>query len=983
MIIRKVTLSNWRALEKFEMTLDAGLNVLQGRNEVGKSSIVEAIDWALHRDISGARIKAEEVRCIVPASHPSARPSVEIDLEFPDCRASILKILSEDAGKRECRLIIRRDGHADEFFDRTEAQNRLRALFSADGLGAERASIAGGALLISHQGESIDFLCDGQAAIRSTIGVGNDGEIALTARLERARAGLETLRKREMLQDLEASAIQTARAGTEAARARDALEEARAQKAHFERVQREIEDLRGQIEAIETELREITPRETEAQRRVESLGALLVEQSEADKEVLRAQSAERDARISLEALRKRADEIARLRDLQAKAETELEGSQSALLAAQLALQEASQCCDDAATRRDQTQQSADETRHCADAWRHYLAVFEARAALKTEQKSLETLENLGQMVREKQRQRDAAPKAPGFEELRGWRAGFETLKNLESEAARGVQLEILARNSIALGWKADGATLQKQSLSDGERASFGALGEGVLKIAGVGALRIKTGARGVEELRTEIENARISLEKQLGEWKIGLDFDWRDAEKFASFFVAWETRRAEFEASEKSWKEAVEDLKREENRIGALSEAQKRVAAREAEYLATKNECKPFEGTIDFGEKKRAEVKAAFESAHEDARIAGALAGRARNDAATCAQKLRASEAEFHRIKARPDALRDSISARETELARLENDEVTPEKRAEMLDELNQTLARARLSLGDVQSRRREMGEGVSGWKLEEARRAAALLSENRDVLTKNEVARRRDLFHACAQDAGAEIQRLEAQIEGLEVEVARHEARLRGLMLLDAALQAERARLSRDLAGPLNEKIGPWLSDLRGKPTRLTFDEAGSKIESVLSSEGESTFELPFGEHSEGFKEQVAFALRLILARRIAEHLPSKRLPIVLDDPFTQSDSARRGGLGEVLQDAASSLQILFVTCHEAPRIAGIEANLIRLGEWDEESPPKRTKTAAKTAAKTIPKPISKPAKKTEKIVMQSAPDEETLALF
>ncbi|RYG66576.1 hypothetical protein EON80_15145, partial [bacterium] len=85
MILRKVTLSNWRALEKFEMSLEVGLNVLQGRNEAGKSSVVEAIDWALYRDISGTRIKGEEIKVLVPARDPAARPTVEVDLEFPDC----------------------------------------------------------------------------------------------------------------------------------------------------------------------------------------------------------------------------------------------------------------------------------------------------------------------------------------------------------------------------------------------------------------------------------------------------------------------------------------------------------------------------------------------------------------------------------------------------------------------------------------------------------------------------------------------------------------------------------------------------------------------------------------------------------------------------------------------------------------------------------------------------------------------------------
>jgi len=973
-ILRQVTLSNWRALEKFAMSLETGLNILQGRNEAGKSSVVEAIDWALHRDISGARLKVEEIRAIIPARDPNARPSVEIELEFPDCRAIILKILCEDANKRECRLTIRRDGHADEFFDRTEAQTRLRALFSADGLGEERASIAGGALLVAHQGESIDFLSDGQAAIRSSIGIGNDGQIALTARLERARIALEALRKREMLQDLESQAIETARAGTDAARARDALKQSRDQLAHFEAVEREIEELRAEIEKIEGELAELGPREIEAQRRVESLGALLVAQGEADKGVLQAQSAEREARGVLDAAQNRAGEIARLRDLQARAQEELQGSQAALLAAENALKDAQGCCDEAATRRDETQQSADETRHCAEAWRHYLAVFETRAALMNERKSLEELEKLGVLVREKQLARDQTSRAPSFEAMRGWRAAFARWQDLEREAARGVQLEILAQNALEIGWKADGAALEKHSLQPDQRASFGAGGEGVLKIAGVGAFKFKTGARGVLELKNEVEIARAALEKLLGEWKIEIQPQWSDAAELAAFFERWEARRSAWDEAETAWKTAVDDLKREENRVGALSEAQKRVAARELEYQGAKLACKPFEGTIEFGDKKRPEVRAASLEADENAKGAGALASRARNDAATCAQKLRDAESHFHDLKARPDALRAAMASREIELARLENDEISSESRAELLAELNQMLARARLELGEAQAKRRDMGDSVSPWKLEDARRGAAALSEARDVLEKSLVGKRRDLFHACGQDAGAEIERLKVQIEDLATETARHEARLRGLMLLDAALQAERARLSRDLAGPLNELIGPWLSNLRGKETKLCFDEAGSRVESVLSREGEALLSLPFGEHSEGFKEQVAFALRLILARRIAEHLPSKRLPIVLDDPFTQSDQSRRGGLGEVLGEASSALQILFVTCHTAP---ALEANLIRLGEWDE----KDEKTAP--PKKAAPKTAKKIEKKAEKIVMESAPDAETLALF
>ncbi|HEX9996939.1 MAG TPA: AAA family ATPase [Abditibacterium sp.] len=964
MILRKVTLSNWRALPKFEMSLDAGLNVLQGRNEAGKSSVVEAIDWALYHDISGARLRAEEVRVLVPADNPTARPSVEIDLEFSDCRASLLKIFAEDSGKRECRLTIRREGHADEFFDRTEAQNRLRALFSADGLGPERGSVAGSGLLVAHQGESADFLFDGKAAIRSTLGVGNDGELALTARLERARAAVEALRRKELLQDLEENAIGAARAGTEAARARDALLEAQKQRAHFERVTAEIENLREEIEAMALEAQQSAPREIEAQKRVEELGALLVAQNEADKAILSAQNLEREAKIALESAQNRAGEIERLRALQDAAARELEGSESAVEAAKLALESAQSRSDAACDLQEKTGLEADAARHCAEAWRHYFAVFEARTALGEERKSLEGLQNLGAELLEAQKLRDGAPKAPSFDEIRGWKSQFEHLSRLQNEAAQGVQIEIRAQTDLEIGWKADGGALEKSAISGGEGASLGALSEGVLKIAGVGALRVRTGARGVEELKTEVEAAKTALEKALSDWKI-------DIAALPGAFEVWEARRAAFENVESAWKEAADALKREETRLGSLYEAKKRVEEREAEYREAKNRCKPFEGTLELGGKKRFEVKAALDAAEASAKDLLARANRARNDAATASQSLRKAETEFHHLKARPDALRAAMASREIELARLENDELSADARLSLLDDLNQKLARARLDLGTAQAKRREMGDGISQWKLEEARRAAAALSEEREKTMRVLAERQRDLFHACGQDATAEIARLEAIIEAGEIEVARHETRLRGLALLDAAIQAERAKLSRDLAGPLNEKLGPWLSSLRGKNTKLAFDEAGSRIESVLTTEGEATISLPFAEHSEGLKEQVAFALRLLLATRVAAHLPSKRLPVVLDDPFTQSDAARRGGLGEVLSDAAQSLQILFVTCHDAPQIDGIEANLIRLGEWEDETPKPKAKTPKKV-------------EKAEKVVLETEKiGEGTLALF
>jgi uncharacterized protein YhaN len=322
-------------------------------------------------------------------------------------------------------------------------------------------------------------------------------------------------------------------------------------------------------------------------------------------------------------------------------------------------------------------------------------------------------------------------------------------------------------------------------------------------------------------------------------------------------------------------------------------------------------------------------------------------ATRARNEVATALQRLRKAEADWNEVSKRPDTLRAAMQGRAEQLSRLESDGLSVEQRTAHLDELSSVLWQARQKMEDAKSRRAEMGNSISAWQIEEARKAHLRLAEERSTVEKRLVELRRDLFHHCEVDAGAELERWRNEVEGLETQAAGHEARLRGIAILDAALQLERSRLGRALAGPLNEKLSPWLSSLRGKETAVEFDENGSKIEAIRTREGEATISLPYSEHSEGMKEQTAFALRLLLASRVAHHLPSGRLPVILDDPFTQSDATRRQGLGTVLTEAANSLQILFVTCHQDHFAAEVPVHWVRLGDWPETKRAGRRKAA------------------------------------
>ncbi len=921
-----MTLENWRAHRHLEIEFGPQLNVIQGRNEAGKSSLVEALDWALYRDVAGARVKAETIRSIVPADDLNAVPRVEIELEFHDCRAILSKTLGEDAAKRNCVLTLKRPQCSDTVLERGEAQTRLKMLLAADGMGDERG-VAQGTLLVAHQGEGVDFLTDGGTAIRSTLGVGNDGELALTRRLDGVREEIEKMRKRELTLDLSARAIDGARANTDAARARDELKRAQSEKAHYEALAGEIEAIRDDIEKLKLDWENIAPREARAQKKIGELGDLMNQQTRADAALKDAQIAARDAGLARQNLQKRAAEIARLEREQATATRELEQGAARVRALEESLAAAQSHGDAARARAEQGESDWQNAQEIALAWRAVFDVFESQARIKAGDAALQELERLGARVQECEATFRTVEKAPSLDELRDWRTAFDELKRLESEAVQGLQIEIAPHDAATARWKADNGAIENLDLQAGQKLNLLAMGRGVLDIARVAVFKFVTGARGIEEVKAELESERVNLEKLLRPWKV-------ESGELPGAIGDWEAKRRAYDDAHRAREDAVAALRREEERSGVLKKAQQRVENESAEFAELKEKAKPFEGLISFRGLKRGEVKAALDEATRSERAAGTLAQRARNEIAGADNDVRQAQNELGLISSRPAALRAAMEQRATQIEGLRADDDERDDEAQ-LSELSAAFLSAERERQKCEAARQQLGDGVSQWRVEEARREALELAGERGDIEKALVNLRADLRHACEQDPETKLAELEAQIAQWAPEVAAHEARLRGLALLHAAIEAERARLSHDLAGPINLKLSPWLSQLRGKETQLQFDGSGTRIESVRTTTNETTIDLPFGEHSEGMKEQVAFALRLILAQRVAGNLPSGKLPVILDDPFTQSDSSRRVGLGEVLGEAGASLQIIFVTCHDAPPSQNEATRFIQLGEW------------------------------------------------
>ncbi|MCD5416649.1 hypothetical protein LR032_06160 [Candidatus Bipolaricaulota bacterium] len=155
---------------------------------------------------------------------------------------------------------------------------------------------------------------------------------------------------------------------------------------------------------------------------------------------------------------------------------------------------------------------------------------------------------------------------------------------------------------------------------------------------------------------------------------------------------------------------------------------------------------------------------------------------------------------------------------------------------------------------------------------------------------------------------------KLEAAAEHLEAVNRKSKA----IALIDSLFQQEQRALADQFSQPLAQKISGYLQCLFGLDAQavVTFEENTFKSIRLVRSaqEDEAT---SFTCLSGGTREQVAAAVRLAIAELLAaDH--DNSLPIVFDDAFAYSDPERVNRLQRMLDLGASrGLQIIVLTCN------------------------------------------------------------------
>jgi DNA repair exonuclease SbcCD ATPase subunit len=945
MIIRKITISSWRAIEKFERELEPNLNLLKGRNEAGKSSIVEAIGWALHRDlVGGAQIKSD-ISPIIPAHNPKAKPHVELLLEFPNCTATISKTLAEDSAQRECVLVVRREGVADENFDQGDAQTELKKLLASDGCAQDGSTPAAleGEVLLSAQGGSTRFLSrelsSAARAAANSVAVGEGGVLAPTSRLEKVRTALEKRVSKELFEKLKTNAIDAAKKQTDAARVRDELRELRENHAKFSHIEAQIGTLRNDIEKLKTQLSQTAPRVEETQREVEKLRARFSAQIKADSVASELRRAHDEAKTKRDDWQRRIDEIARLKTEVARASLELKSAREESETLQNELTKTTVEQDAAWQAHHDLEAQNEATRSKASAWNLAYEVCVFHRERKRAAKRVEQLEAAHKELQAAQTELEKLPAAPPAPQIAQWRRQFLELDNARRQNAHSIRLALRLQRGVSLQWQSDGGDFQTGDAQADEEFLIGAGQTISVILPGVGCIDVAGEGREVRRQTNELDAKTRELEKQLKRYEIALEALPQAFEELEARSEMEQDAKQKLQFAQHNWQSALDAGE-------DLDEAREVFEGWDEQWKTAREQVEKVRGSLP-GEIREMTALRERDRWRETETSERTHVLKAQKKWQIAFAQLTAAKSNFSQTQAKIKNLETILERANNRLFVLESDDGEDDNsRSQTLDELNTKLYEAKLKRDEAIQKREALGAPVNEETLAHAAHDSENLRQELHRLETELAEKRAELRGHCEQDPQTEIERLEFEIETREAETLRHEARLRGLGVLQAALEAERHRLGREVGAPLNQFLSPWLSELRGKETHLEFDENGGRITGIRTGENGSTQSLPFGFHSGGMQEQTALVLRLLLARLAAQKLPSKRLPVVLDDPLTQTDTTRREGLWRVLLEASENLQILFVTCHET-HLPPSNAHHISVGEWNEEV--KKPKAARK----------------------------------
>jgi len=867
----RVTVRNFRGISEARVDFPEGrLLVIEGPNEAGKSSVVEAI-WLLLKFT--AESNAEEVRRVRPVGR-DADPEVELEFSIGGARCRYRKVFSR-RGVTELEV----SGSSAAVYSGREAHDQARRLLE------EAVDEALFNSLRVLQGESL--------AVPGELSKSQQLLKALDAAAGPDPAGEGLFERAEAEFRRYYTPVQERPTG-EFAKALEARNEA----------QKQVEQLEGEVRALEAQaerVRQLEPEIAALREAVEGLEARQRELEAALEARREAEHAEELARKELEAAEAQSRQLGE--EVQRRAER---GREVERLAQELEALER-----EFADRREELgvlEAEARAKREAANAAGKQFETASTRAKtladdLNYAQELLQAaqMERRLQAIGEAEERREAAR---AF--LAGCRMTPELLDKIEKKAQEARETEARLR-AVVVQVEVEGPAGAAVVVDGEERA----LERGLLKVEVTEERRIDlpggfavvvrpSQSQGLLEGR--LRERREELERLLAEAGAA------NAEEARGLEQRRLAARQEVEQAERTIRQQLMDLPNREDLEGRLQRTRGRIAAYRAAHAG-----RTLPTTIE--EARRA--KEAGDTEVEDARRAADAAERAAQGAE---EALRAADAAVRELETRVERSRGLL-----ERLRAEAEQAEQERPSAQLDE-ELAAARGAVSLAQKQleeARKQLAAIGDPGPELD--RIGAELDSTERRLRdAEREIDEARGaLKHAGEGPLLARLDEARSRLEAAQELAERMERKAAAARLLFRTLEKHREAAQRTYGPLLAERMAELGRRVFGEDFAVELDAELAPKRRRLNGRW-----LEVEQLSIGAREQLAVLHRAACAAAAARD----GVPFFLDDALGWSDEQRLEEMARVLAGLAQEVQVVVLTCQPGRFAAAQPAEVVRI---------------------------------------------------
>lgn len=858
MRIHRLVLRNFRAINEYRLDLpERGVVLIEGENEVGKSSIAEAL-WVVFEVPDSS--DSERIRAIKPVDRDAAT-EIEVEVSTGEYRFTYVKRYHRSP-RTELRIQAPRPEHLTgrEAHDRTSAilkQTMDTTLWSA---------------LRLLQGEALnDMTLAGHTSLAAALDeaaaadLGGDREETLMERVHGEYRLYFTETGRE---NRDFSALRTATAGAEGA-----VRDLEARIEQLDGLAEQYAELEGESARLSAAVAAAAGATSEARAAVAERERLAATVANLETRTRLARS-ERDTSLAELERREQAEQsLAAARDRLALLEPQRTSTAQELARAMHELERV-RCQADAA-EESHRQQTAN-ARVAGDDY----AYHHERLQVEQMAERVERVQRNQAELRELAGRLNAIPVNGRVVE------GLDALERDYQQAAsragaEGAAVEVVVQSPATISIDGESAHIEP-----GTPLETQVTGEAVFALPGGIEMRVRAGPQAAQAAAAATE-ARARLDAGLAAAGVSSVIEARELGS---------ERRALIERRRGLDSQVEADLR--DQTAESLAAKLDRSRAWVRDYEASRRNGVPLPATLQEAREAR-----------DAAAAAEALASRT-NDATRDALRL---AAERHtELKTGMDRLEHQAEAAAREVAGLARalDEAADREPGE---ELSARAARAAETLASIDRELESARRSLDKLGDAAARLAATEAAQRKAEQALQEVERERSEARGALQHAGEsglhqQLQDARSALDAAASDLASYEARATAARLLHDTLRRHRDAARRAYAAPLQDRVQEFGRAVFGPTFAVELDTELRIARRTLNG-----VTLDFNRLSVGAREQLGILLRLACASLVSK---SGGVPLVLDDVLGWSDPRRLRRLGEVLALAARETQVLVLTC-------------------------------------------------------------------